>query len=84
MSGGGAAGSILLVAALLGAALGAVFLQLMSYSLAMKDYREFWIWLEEWAGADLLLTALLCRREILTLVKGKPAAEGGAAPPPRG
>jgi hypothetical protein len=70
----GPAASIFLVAVILGATLGAVFLPLMSYSLAMKDAREFWIWVGEWIGADLALTAFLCRKEIAALVKRQPPA----------
>jgi len=46
----------------------------MSYSLAMKDAREFWIWAGEWIGADLFLTAFLCRKEMAALLKRKPGA----------
>ena len=68
------AASILLVALILGVTLGTIFLQLMSYSLAMKDYREFWIWVGEWIGADLFLTAFLCRKEMAALVRRRPPA----------
>ena len=68
------AASILLVALILGVTLGTIFLQLMSYSLTMKDTREFWIWAGEWIGADLFLTLLLCRKEMAALLKRKPGA----------
>ena len=68
------AASILLVALILGVTLGTIFLQLMSYSLAMKDTREFWIWVGEWIGAALFLTAFLCRKEIAALVRRRPPA----------
>ena len=70
----GPVAGILLVAVILGFTLGAVFLPLMSYSLAMKDTREFWIWAGEWIGADLFLTLLLCRKEMAALLKRKPGA----------
>jgi len=70
----GPVAGILLVAVILGFTLGAVFLPLMSYSLAMKDAREFWIWAGEWIGADLFLTLLLCRKEMAALLKRKPGA----------
>jgi len=68
------AASILLVALILGITLGTIFLQLMSYSLAMRDTREFWIWVGEWIGGDLFLTAFLCRKEIAALVRRRSPA----------
>jgi len=70
----GSVASILLVALILWITLGTIFLQLMSYSLAMHDTREFWIWVGEWIGGDLVLTAFLCRKEIAALVKRRPPA----------
>ena len=66
--------SILLVALVVGAALGAIFLQLMAYERLMQDEKAFWIWVAEWIGLDLALTAFLCRREMRVLFPKKPGA----------
>jgi len=64
--------SIVFVALVVGAALGAIFLQLMAYEWLMQDEKAFWIWVAEWIGLDLALTAFLCRREMRALLAKKP------------
>jgi hypothetical protein len=64
--------SLVFVALVVGAALGAIFLPLMAYEQLMRDEKAFWIWVAEWIGLDLALTAFLCRKEIRALVPKKP------------
>ncbi len=68
--------SIVFVALVVGAALGAIFLQLMVYELLMQDEKAFWIWVAEWIGFDLALTAFLCRKEIRALLPKASRGEG--------
>lgn len=67
--------NIFFVAVFLGVVLSSIFLQLMSYAAAMNDWREFWIWLTDWVGADLGLTAFACRKELAVLFKRRPRAD---------
>jgi hypothetical protein len=83
-----AAAQVLVVAAILGAALAAVFLPLMNYAQAMGEAREYRIWVAEWVFFDVVLTAVLCRRELAVLLgRRQPDSrpgEPGSAPPSEG
>ncbi|MDA2913682.1 hypothetical protein MYX77_06945 [Acidobacteriia bacterium AH_259_A11_L15] len=67
MSKGRAFLSIVVVAIVNGAALSFIFWPLMDFERLSHNEREYTIWLLEWIGFDLLLTAFLCRREIGSL-----------------
>jgi len=41
----------------------------MDYERLMGNTREYWIWVAEWVVFALLLTFLLCRQEIRSLVR---------------
>jgi hypothetical protein len=61
--------TIVFVALVVGAVLGAIFWQLMDYERLMGNTREYWIWAAEWVVFALLLTLFLCRQEIRSLVR---------------
>jgi hypothetical protein len=61
---------LVLVALIIGAALGTIFWQLMAYEQAMGNTREYWIWVWEWVGFTVVLTLVLCRQEIRRLFRG--------------
>lgn len=63
--------SILLVALVIGGALGAIFVQLIQFELLSKNEGMARIWVIEWIVFDLALTAFLCRREIRALLRGQ-------------
>ena len=65
-----AAGAIVVVAIVLGLTLAFIFVPLMNFSRAMGDLREYRLWIAEWIGIDVVLTAFLCRKEIITLIRG--------------
>lgn len=71
MSKGRALLSILVVAIVIGASLSFIFWPLMEFERLSGNEREYYTWLLEWIGFDLLLTALLCRREIGSLIGRK-------------
>ncbi|MBI4465168.1 MAG: hypothetical protein HY647_10725 [Acidobacteria bacterium] len=64
--------SILLVALVIGGALGAIFVQLIQFELLSRNREMARTWVIEWIIADVLLTAFLCRREIRSLWGRKP------------
>jgi hypothetical protein len=69
-------GQILFVAVVIGATLAAIFLPLMSFERAMGDQKQYNIWVAEWVFFDLLLTFVLCRQEIFSLIRRKPSPPG--------
>ena len=64
--------SILLVALVIGGALGTIFVQLIAFEILSRNREAELIWIIEWVVFTLLLTAFLCSQEIRFLVRQKP------------
>ena len=65
--------NILLVAAVIGGALGTIFGQLISFEIVSHNREAELIWMIEWAVFTVLLTAFLCRQDIRSLIQRKPS-----------
>jgi len=64
--------NILLVTAVIGGALGTIFVQLIAFEAVSGNPEAELVWMIEWAVFTVLLTAFLCRQEIRSLVRRKP------------
>ena len=64
--------NILLVAAVIGGALGTIFVQLIQFEIVSRNREAELIWIIEWVVFTLLLTAFLCRQEIRSLFRPGP------------
>ena len=64
--------NILLVAAVIGGALGTIFVQLIQFEIISRNREAELIWIIEWVVFTLLLTAFLSRQEIRSLIWPSP------------
>ena len=64
--------NILLVAAVIGGALGTIFVQLIQFEIVSRNREAELIGIIEWVVFTLLLTAFLSRQEIRSLIRPGP------------